>query len=221
MKSKAIYYLLLGGMLFGFGSCMRDDLDAEAEPIGKGESRVSFAVTFQALSNLSPRKNPQPQWRRDRRNRRYLHRMVQRRRLARGKRLPDTGADEDFGPRPGRKPDRTDHAAGRIHVQHSLRTLPDLRRGQHGRSRGKHPICRKNRSGGGFQADRPGMGDRPRTDAGQRSDVRLLHGQQTGVRGGPGQSAAADDQFGQADDPRMAAPAGIEGHDIVRHEESL
>ena len=40
-------------MLFGFGSCMRDDLDAEAEPIGKGESRVSFAVTFQALSNLS------------------------------------------------------------------------------------------------------------------------------------------------------------------------
>lgn len=26
----------------------------------------------------------------------------------------------------------------------------------------------------------------------------------------PGQSAAADDQFGQADDPRMAAPAGIE-----------
>ena len=53
MKSKAIYYLLLGGMLFGFGSCMRDDLDAEAEPIGKGESRVSFAVTFQALSNLS------------------------------------------------------------------------------------------------------------------------------------------------------------------------
>ena len=43
MKSKAIYYLLLGGMLFGFGSCMRDDLDAEAEPIGKGESRVSFA----------------------------------------------------------------------------------------------------------------------------------------------------------------------------------
>lgn len=53
MKSKAIYYLLLGGMLFGFGSCMRDDLDTEAEPIGKGESRVSFAVTFQALSNLS------------------------------------------------------------------------------------------------------------------------------------------------------------------------
>lgn len=30
MKSKAIYYLLLGGMLFGFGSCMRDDLDADA-----------------------------------------------------------------------------------------------------------------------------------------------------------------------------------------------
>ena len=49
MKSKAIYYLLLGGMLFGFGSCMRDDLDTEAEPIGKGESRVSFAVIFQAL----------------------------------------------------------------------------------------------------------------------------------------------------------------------------
>lgn len=53
MKSKAIYYLLLGGMLFGFGSCMRDDLDADAGPIGKGESRLSFAVTFQALSNLS------------------------------------------------------------------------------------------------------------------------------------------------------------------------
>ena len=53
MKSKAIYYLLLGGMLFGFGSCMRDDLEADAGPIGKGESRVSFAVTFQALSNLS------------------------------------------------------------------------------------------------------------------------------------------------------------------------
>lgn len=76
MKSKAIYYLLLGGMLFGFGSCMRDDLDAEAEPIGKGESRVSFAVTFQALSNLSLGK-PQPQRRPDRRNRRHLHRMVQ------------------------------------------------------------------------------------------------------------------------------------------------
>ena len=45
MKSKAIYYLLLGGMLFGFGSCMRDDLDAEAEPIGKGESRVAPKVT--------------------------------------------------------------------------------------------------------------------------------------------------------------------------------
>ena len=57
MKSKAIYYLLLGGMLFGFGSCMRDDLDAEAEPIGKGESRVSFAVTFPALSN-PPREKP-------------------------------------------------------------------------------------------------------------------------------------------------------------------
>ena len=40
MKSKAIYYLLLGGMLFGFGSCMRDDLDAEAAPIGNGEIRV-------------------------------------------------------------------------------------------------------------------------------------------------------------------------------------
>ena len=53
MKSKAIYYLLLGGMRFGFGSCMRDDLEADAGPIGKGESRVSFAVTFQALSNLS------------------------------------------------------------------------------------------------------------------------------------------------------------------------
>ena len=65
------------------------------------------------------------------------------------------------------------------------------------------------------------MGDRSRTDAEQRSDVRLLHSQQTGIRSGPGQSAAADDQFGQADDPRMAAPAGIEGHDIVRHEESL
>ena len=65
------------------------------------------------------------------------------------------------------------------------------------------------------------MGDRSRTDAEQRSDVRLLHGQQTGIRSGPGQSAAADDQFGQADHPRMAAPAGVEGHDIVRHEESL
>lgn len=55
MKSKAIYYLLLGGMLFGFGSCMRDDLDTEAEPIGKGESRVSFAVTFRPF-RTSPRK---------------------------------------------------------------------------------------------------------------------------------------------------------------------
>ena len=54
MKSKAIYYLLLGGMLFGFGSCMRDDLDAEAEPIGKGESRVSFAVTFQTSPSEKP-----------------------------------------------------------------------------------------------------------------------------------------------------------------------
>ena len=54
MKSKAIYYLLLGGMLFGFGSCMRDDLDAEAEPIGKGESRVSFAGPFRTSPSEKP-----------------------------------------------------------------------------------------------------------------------------------------------------------------------
>ncbi len=52
MKSIAIYILLLGGMVFGFGSCMRDDLDLD-EAIGKGEGRVSFSVTFQPLSNLS------------------------------------------------------------------------------------------------------------------------------------------------------------------------
>ena len=59
MKSKAIYYLLLGGMLFGFGSCMRDDLEADAGPIGKGESRVSFAVTSEkpaaSMATRSPK----------------------------------------------------------------------------------------------------------------------------------------------------------------------
>ena len=37
MKSKAIYYLLLGGMLFGFGSCMRDDLEADVGVFGMGD----------------------------------------------------------------------------------------------------------------------------------------------------------------------------------------
>lgn len=49
MRSKSTYRILLAALLVGLGSCIYDDLDANDGPLGQGESRVSFGVTFDPL----------------------------------------------------------------------------------------------------------------------------------------------------------------------------
>lgn len=49
MKSKSIYRILVAALLVGLASCIYDDLDANDGPIGKGESTVSFGVTYDPL----------------------------------------------------------------------------------------------------------------------------------------------------------------------------
>lgn len=221
MKSKAIYYLLLGGMLFGFGSCMRDDLDAEAEPIGKGESRVSFAVTFQALSNLSLGKT----------------RSLNGDEIAEIEDIFIAWYNEDGSlagnayrtreqmkisdpDREGSPTEQTTQRAeftcnipyGRYRI-YAVANMGDLAAS----TRYAEKIALEE----DFRRIAPAWETDPELtrDNDQMSGYFTANKPESGaVRG---EAPLLTINSAKPTDPRMAAPAGIEGHDIVRHEESL